>query len=140
MDGSFSDSVLTDTVICPYNEPEIAEKLISRHAEELAAVIVEPVMGSMGMVSATTDFLRCLREATQRYGIILIFDEVITLRLAQGGAQAIHGIVPDLTCMGKIIGGGLPVGAVGGRRDLMQLFSRKQSGRLCTRVLFQATR
>ena len=98
MDGSFPDSVLADTVICPYNEPEIAEKLISRHAEELAAVIVEPVMGSMGMVSATTDFLRCLREATQRHGIILIFDEVITLRLAQGGAQAIHGIVPDLTC------------------------------------------
>ena len=125
MDGSFSDSVLADTVICPYNEPELAEKLISRHAEELAAVIVEPVMGSMGMVSATTDFLRCLREATQRHGIILIFDEVITLRLAQGGAQAIHGIVPDLTCMGKIIGGGLPVGGVGGRRDLMQLFSPK---------------
>ncbi len=123
MDGSFSDSVLADTVICPYNEPELAETLISRHAEELAAVIVEPVIGSMGMVSATTDFLRCLREATQRHGIILIFDEVITLRLAQGGAQAIHGIVPDLTCMGKIIGGGLPVGGVGGRRDLMQLFS-----------------
>ncbi len=123
MDGSFSDSVLADTVICPYNEPEMAEALIKKHADELAAVIVEPVMGSMGMVAATTEFLQSLREATQRYGIILIFDEVITLRLAQGGAQETHGIVPDLTCMGKIIGGGLPVGGIGGRRDLMQLFS-----------------
>ena len=123
VDDSFSDSVLEDTVICPYNEPELAESLINRHADELAAVIVEPVMGSMGMVPATSEFLQCLRDATERHGIILIFDEVITLRLEPGGAQQSHGVIPDLTCMGKIIGGGLPVGGIGGRRDLMQLFS-----------------
>ena len=123
VDDSFSDSVLEDTVICPYNEPELAESLINRHADELAAVIVEPVMGSMGMVPATSEFLQCLRDATERHGIILIFDEVITLRLEQGGAQQSHDVIPDLTCMGKIIGGGLPVGGIGGRRDLMQLFS-----------------
>ena len=123
VDDSFSDSVLEDTMICPYNEPELAESLINRHADELAAVIVEPVMGSMGMVPATSEFLQCLRDATERHGIILIFDEVITLRLEQGGAQQSHGVIPDLTCMGKIIGGGLPVGGIGGRRDLMQLFS-----------------
>ena len=123
VDDSFSDSVLEDTVICPYNEPELAESLINRHADELAAVIVEPVMGSMGMVPATSQFLQCLRDVTERHGIILIFDEVITLRLEPGGAQQSHGVSPDLTCMGKIIGGGLPVGAFGGRRDLMQLFS-----------------
>ena len=123
VDDSFSDSVLEDTMICPYNEPELAESLINRHADELAAVIVEPVMGSMGMVPATSQFLQCLRDVTERHGIILIFDEVITLRLEPGGAQQSHGVIPDLTCMGKIIGGGLPVGGIGGRRDLMQLFS-----------------
>ena len=123
VDDSFSDSVLEDTMICPYNEPELAESLINRHADELAAVIVEPVMGSMGMVPATSEFLQCLRDATERHGIILIFDEVITLRLEPGGAQQSHCVIPDLTCMGKIIGGGLPVGGIGGRRDLMQLFS-----------------
>ncbi|SVD47239.1 uncharacterized protein METZ01_LOCUS400093, partial [marine metagenome] len=81
VDDSFSDSVLEDTMICPYNEPELAESLINRHADELAAVIVEPVMGSMGMVPGTSQFLQCLREATERHDIILIFDEVITLRL-----------------------------------------------------------
>ncbi|HEY5646698.1 MAG TPA: aspartate aminotransferase family protein [Pseudomonadales bacterium] len=123
VDASFPDSVLADTVVCPYNEPAHAERLIEAHAEELAAVIVEPVLGSMGMVPASTGFLEALRGATARHGIVLIFDEVITLRLAPGGAQSLHGVTPDLTCMGKIIGGGLPIGAVGGRRDLMQLFS-----------------
>jgi len=123
IDGSFPDSVLNDTVICPYNQPERAAQLIDAHAHELAAVIVEPVLGSMGMVPASGRFLETLREATRRHGIVLIFDEVITLRLDAGGTQALHGISPDLTCMGKIIGGGLPVGGVGGKRELMQLFS-----------------
>jgi len=123
IDGSFPDSVLADTVICPYNEPTHARRLIEHHGSELAAVIVEPVLGSMGMVPATREFLEALREATSRQGIVLIFDEVITLRLDTGGAQSIYDIVPDLTCMGKIIGGGLPIGGVGGRRELMQLFS-----------------
>jgi glutamate-1-semialdehyde 2,1-aminomutase len=127
-DDSFPNSVLADTVICPYNEPGHARRLIDDHADELAAVIVEPVLGSMGMVAATTEFLETLRRATSEHGIVLIFDEVITLRLSESGAQADHGITPDLTCMGKIMGGGLPVGGVGGKRELMQLFSpeRKQ--------------
>lgn len=123
VDASFPDSVLSDTVICPYNEPQHAAALIDAHAAELAAVIVEPVLGSMGMVPATREFLETLRSATERHGIVLIFDEVITLRLDAGGAQSLHGITPDLTCMGKIIGGGLPIGAVGGRAELMDLFS-----------------
>ncbi|MGE0624796.1 MAG: aspartate aminotransferase family protein [Pseudomonadales bacterium] len=126
VDRSFPDSVLADTVVCPYNESGHAEHLIDAHAHELAAVIVEPVLGSMGMVPATTGFLETLRRATARHGIVLIFDEVITLRLDPGGAQSLHGVIPDLTCMGKIIGGGLPIGAVGGRRELMQLFSPEQ--------------
>lgn len=123
VDASFPRSVLEDTVVCPYNEVERAERLIDLHADELAAVIVEPVLGSMGMVPASKQFLSALRAATEKHGIVLIFDEVITLRLDEGGTQAMYGIVPDLTCMGKIIGGGLPVGGVGGKRDLMQLFS-----------------
>jgi glutamate-1-semialdehyde 2,1-aminomutase len=123
VDGSFPTSVLQDTIVCPYNEPERAERLIQEHADELAAVIVEPVLGSMGMVPASKQFLSTLRKATSDNDILLIFDEVITLRLDEGGAQTMHGITPDLTCMGKIIGGGLPVGGVGGKRELMQLFS-----------------
>lgn len=126
VDASFPDSVLSDTVVCPYNEPVLAEALIDAHAEELAAVIVEPVLGSMGMIPASFEFLEALRRATERHGIVLIFDEVITLRLSDGGAQKQIGVTPDLTCMGKIIGGGLPVGGVGGKAELMQLFSPDQ--------------
>lgn len=123
VDKSFPASVLTDTIVCPYNEPELARALIDQHADELAAVIVEPVLGSMGVISATNEFLTALREACSQHGIVLIFDEVITLRLGIGGVQTEIGVTPDLTCIGKIIGGGLPVGGVGGRADLMQLFS-----------------
>ena len=122
VDGSFPESVLADTIVCPYNRPDVARALIRRHAHELAAVITEPVLGSMGMVPATEEFLRVLREETERAGVLLVFDEVITLRVHMGGAQAHHGITPDLTAMGKIIGGGLPIGAVGGRADLMRAF------------------
>ena len=127
VDDSFPQSVLNDTVICPYNEPDLARVLIDKHGHELAAIIVEPVLGSMGMVPATKEFLQTLREAASRHDIVLIFDEVITLRLAEGGAQEDLGVIPDLTCMGKIIGGGLPVGGVGGKRELMQLFSPDQA-------------
>jgi glutamate-1-semialdehyde 2,1-aminomutase len=122
VDASIPQSALDDAVICPYNEPDLARALIDRHARDLAAVIVEPVLGSMGMIPATTEFLRALREATERHGIVLVFDEVITLRTSLGGAQEVHGITPDLTALGKIIGGGLPIGAFGGREDLMRVF------------------
>lgn len=122
VDKSFPDSVLEDTVICPYNQPDLARALIREHANELAAVIVEPILGSMGMVSASTEFLQALRDETSRHGIVLIFDEVISLRLSNGGDQSRHGVTPDITCMGKIIGGGLPVGGIGGSRELMAVF------------------
>lgn len=123
VDGSIPDSVLDDTVVCPYNEPAAARQLINEYSNELAAVIVEPILGSMGMVPARREFLEALREETRKHGIVLIFDEVITLRLGEGGTQEMLGIEPDLTSMGKIIGGGLPIGGIGGRRDLMQIFS-----------------
>ncbi|MEZ5558217.1 MAG: aspartate aminotransferase family protein [Pseudomonadales bacterium] len=127
IDASIPESVLADTVVCPYNEPALAEALIRQHAGELAAVIVEPVLGSMGMVPATREFLETLRRATSEHGIILIFDEVITLRTTLGGAQSHFGVIPDLTAMGKIIGGGLPIGAFGGSRTLMRVFHPDES-------------
>ena len=123
IDASIPESTLGDTLVLPYNRPEIAVELIAAHADELCGVIVEPVLGSMGMLPATAEFILALRQATQQHGILLILDEVITLRLAPGGAQSLLGVEPDLTAMGKIIGGGLPIGAVGGRRDVMQVFS-----------------
>ena len=123
IDPSIPESVLRDTVVAPYNEPERAARLIEKHASEICAVIVEPVLGSMGMIPATAEFALALREATQRHGILLVFDEVITLRLAPGGAQTLLGVQPDLVAMGKIIGGGLPIGAVGGRREIMDVFN-----------------
>ena len=126
IDNSFPNSVLEDTIVCPFNQPALAESLIEQHAEHLAAIIVEPVLGSMGMLPASPEFLETLRKACNKHGIVLIFDEVITLRLGFGGAQSALEVEPDLTCMGKIIGGGLPVGGVGGKKELMQLFSPNQ--------------
>jgi glutamate-1-semialdehyde 2,1-aminomutase len=123
IDPSIPESALRDTIPAPYNEPEIAVRLIEQHADELAAVIVEPVLGSMGMIPASREFLQALRDVTARLGILLVFDEVITLRLGHGGMQEVHGIAPDLTSMGKIIGGGLPIGAFGGREEIMRLFN-----------------
>ncbi len=127
VDASFPPGVLADTLVCPYNDPEGARKLITRQAQQLAAVIVEPVLGSMGMIPAQPGFLEALREVTLAYGIVLIFDEVITLRLGDLGAQQRYGILPDLTAMGKIIGGGLPIGAVGGKKELMLRFHPDQA-------------
>ncbi|MCP3983801.1 MAG: aspartate aminotransferase family protein [bacterium] len=122
IDASIPPSILGDVVPCPFNDPETAQALIARHSHELAAVIVEPVLGSMGMIPATREFLQALRDATSAHGVLLVFDEVITLRIALGGAQQHHGVVPDLTALGKIIGGGLPIGAFGGSEELMRVF------------------
>jgi len=109
-----------DTIVVPYNDVKAVEAAVAVHGPSLAAVIVEPVAGNMGCVAPREGYLQALRALCTRAGALLIFDEVITgFRLGTGGAQHVYGVVPDLTCLGKILGGGLPVGAYGGRADLM---------------------
>ncbi len=109
-----------DTLIARYNDIESVARLARRYRGKIAAVIVEPIAGNMGVVPPASGFLEALRELCDADGMILIFDEVISgFRASKGGAQAVYGVLPDLTCLGKIIGGGLPVGAYGGRADLM---------------------
>ncbi|HHH40543.1 MAG TPA: glutamate-1-semialdehyde-2,1-aminomutase [Chloroflexi bacterium] len=113
-------SVVQDTLVAPYNDLEAVNTLFETFPDQIAAVIVEPVAGNMGVVPPVPGFLEGLRRLTQEHGALLIFDEVITgFRVAYGGAQGLYGIQPDLTCLGKVIGGGLPVGAYGGRREVM---------------------
>jgi glutamate-1-semialdehyde 2,1-aminomutase len=108
------------TISVPYNSLEAVNWAVKEYPGEIAAIIVEPVAGNMGVVPPQAGFLEGLRRICDQEGILLIFDEVITgFRVAWGGAQALYGVSPDLTCLGKIIGGGLPVGAYGGRRELM---------------------
>jgi hypothetical protein len=112
------------TLTAPYNDLAATRRLFEARAGAIAAVIVEPIAGNMGVVPPEPGFLEGLRALTAEHGALLIFDEVISgFRAAYGGAQALYGVVPDLTCLGKIIGGGLPVGAYGGRRDLMELIA-----------------
>ncbi|MDD3617932.1 MAG: glutamate-1-semialdehyde 2,1-aminomutase [Desulfobulbaceae bacterium] len=114
------EDIVKNTLSIPYNDVEVLEQTLRDPALAIACVIVEPVAGNMGVIVPELDFLRKLRELTSELGIILIFDEVITgFRLALGGAQERFGIMPDLTCLGKIIGGGLPVGAYGGKKEIM---------------------
>ncbi len=108
------------TIALPYNSPEAVEQAFQAHTGRIASVIVEPVVGNMGCVPPAPGFLQALREITARNGALLIFDEVMTgFRVAFGGAQQLYGIRPDLTALGKVIGGGLPIGAYGGRADIM---------------------
>ncbi|MDP7110270.1 MAG: glutamate-1-semialdehyde 2,1-aminomutase [Dehalococcoidales bacterium] len=117
-------SYTENTLIAPYNNVDAVEELFHLYPEQIAAVIVEPVAANMGVISPQPAFLTGLRELTKKSSALLIFDEVITgFRLAYGGAQTLFKITPDLTCLGKIIGGGLPVGAYGGRRDIMSLMA-----------------
>ena len=110
-----------NTLIAPYNDNAAVEELFRTYPQEIAAIIVEPVAANMGLVLPLPGFLEKLRELTEEYGALLIFDEVMTgFRVALGGMQEREGIAPDLTCLGKIIGGGLPVGAYGGRREIME--------------------
>ena len=123
-----SETAVDDIFIMPFNDIVTAEKIIRKHADELAAVIVEPVNGQCGMVPAKPEFLEGLRRLTDDLGIVLIFDEVIAFRIAYGGAQDYYGVKPDLTCFGKVIGGGMPVGAFGGRDDIMSLWDPSGGG------------
>jgi glutamate-1-semialdehyde 2,1-aminomutase len=115
------EAFVQNTLSLPYNDVERLADVISKKGDKIAAIIVEPVAGNMGLVPPEPGFLETLRTLTQDRGIILIFDEVMTgFRVAYGGAQALYEVIPDLTCMGKIIGGGLPVGAYGGKKDIMK--------------------
>ncbi|HET9963083.1 MAG TPA: glutamate-1-semialdehyde 2,1-aminomutase [Nitrospiraceae bacterium] len=112
------------TLTAPYNDLAAVEQLIQKHARQLACVIVEPIAGNMGVVPPAPDFLQGLRKLTDAHGILLIFDEVISgFRVQYGGAQTLYGISPDMTVLGKIIGGGLPVGAYGGAKDIMKMIA-----------------
>ena len=115
-------SYAAQTLVVPFNDEEAVRHLFDEHPEEIAAVIVEPIAGNMGVVPPATGFLQRLRELTREHGSLLLFDEVITgFRLHYGGVQTMFGIEPDLTCLGKIIGGGLPIAAYGGRREIMEM-------------------
>ena len=112
------------TLTAPYNNVRVLEQLIKRHDRQLACVIAEPIAGNMGVVPPTPEFLKALRKLTDAHGMVLIFDEVISgFRVQYGGAQTLYGITPDLTILGKIIGGGLPVGAYGGAKEIMKMIA-----------------
>jgi glutamate-1-semialdehyde 2,1-aminomutase len=113
-------SVTANTIVAPYNDVTAAAAAVAEYGEGLACIVVEPVAGNMGVVPPDPDFLRVLRELCDAAGALLVFDEVITgFRVARGGAQELYGVTPDLTILGKILGGGLPLAAFGGRADVM---------------------
>ena len=117
-------SYATETITLPFNDKEALKSVINQEWKSIACVIIEPVVGNIGCVLPKPGFLETLRELTTRHGIILIFDEVMTgFRVSYGGAQARYGIMPDMTCLGKVIGGGLPVGAYGGKKEIMSMVS-----------------
>jgi glutamate-1-semialdehyde 2,1-aminomutase len=113
--------VAADTIVCPYNDVDTTADRVMRHSEDLACILVEPVAGNMGVVPPESGFLEALRKLCDASGALLVFDEVITgFRVARGGAQELYGVRPDLTILGKIVGGGLPLAAFGGRAELME--------------------
>src|SRR5439155_17016571 len=119
-------AVLKHVVVLPWNDQEACAEILAKDGEQIAALIVDPILCNAGLIAPAEGFLPWLREETQRRGIVLIFDEVISFRVAWGGAQEHFGVRPDLTTLGKIIGGGLPVGAFGGRRDIMAYYDPRQ--------------
>ena len=127
--GTGLPKAVAETVLSiPFNDPDALERVIGDQAAQTAAVIVEPVMGAAGVIEPSPEFLRFTREITEQHGIVLIFDEVISFRIAFGGAQSHYGVTPDLTTLGKIIGGGVAAGAFGGRRELMEQFDPRGPG------------
>lgn len=122
--AGISANVVKDTISLPFNNTEAVIRAFERKGKEIAALIVEPIAGNMGLVLPEPGFLKTLREVTQHYHALLVFDEVISgFRVCFGGAQYIYQIIPDITCLGKIIGGGLPIGAYGGKTNIMELIS-----------------
>jgi len=121
-------AVLKNVVVLPWNDPEACAEILTEEAANVAALIVDPYLCNGGLVPPVDGFMARLREVTERHGILMIMDEVISLRTAWGGGQERLGVRPDLTTFGKIIGGGLPVGAFGGRRDVMAFYDPRQGG------------
>ncbi len=121
-----SENALKDVLVVPFNDIERTRKMIEEHHRETACIIIEPIMGSAGQITPDLEYLKFLRKITEQYHIVLIFDEVVTGRLSLGGAQKFYGVTPDLTTMGKIIGGGTPVGAFGGKQEIMQMYDPRE--------------
>jgi glutamate-1-semialdehyde 2,1-aminomutase len=123
-----SARVLEDVLVLPYNDLAECERRLRAHRDRVGCLIMEPIVSSFGYLPADPEFLRGIRKLTEELGIVLVFDEVQSFRVAPGGAQEMFGVTPDLTCFGKIIGGGMPVGAFGGRRDIMGLYDPGAAG------------
>jgi glutamate-1-semialdehyde 2,1-aminomutase len=117
-----------DVIVLPYNDLETCERLLRAHADEIGCLIMEPIVSSFGYLPGDPEFLHGIRKLTESLGIVLVYDEVQSFRVAPGGAQELYGVTPDLTVFGKIIGGGMPVGAFGGRRDIMAQFDPTAAG------------
>lgn len=127
-DRGIATGLRQDLYFVPYNDLQVTESILRQHANQIAAIIIEPVPNAGGIPLPKPGYLQGLRELTERYGVLLIFDEVVTLRLSEGGYQKLAGVTPDLTAMGKIIGGGFAVGAFGGKREIMSLFDPNRKG------------
>lgn len=118
--------VLKQVLVVPFNNISLLKKVLEKRHQEIAAFIIEPIMGSAGMIEPLPGYLKAIRELTSHYNIVLIFDEIVTFRLTTGGAQQYYGVTPDLTTLGKPIGGGLPVGAFGGKAEIMKLYDPRE--------------
>ena len=118
--GGVPQDLVQHTLVLPYNDVGALEEAFKRHGDHVAALILEPIAGNMNLIRATPEFVKAVRSLTQQYGAVLIYDEVMTgFRVALGGTQSLHGIKPDLTCLGKVMGGGMPMAAFGGKREIM---------------------
>jgi len=118
--GGVPQDLVKHTLVLPYNDPEALKLAFEQHKNKIACVIVEPIAGNMNLIQPSSEFVKAMRELTQADGALLIYDEVMTgFRVALGGAQSLHQIQPDLTCLGKVLGGGMPIAAFGGRKDVM---------------------
>ena len=118
--GGVPQDLVKHTLVLPYNDIGALEEAFKRHGDHVAALILEPIAGNMNLIRATPEFVKAVRSLTQQYGAVLIYDEVMTgFRVALGGTQSLHGIKPDLTCLGKVMGGGMPMAAFGGKREIM---------------------
>lgn len=131
-------STLQDVLVAPFNDINAVEDLVKAHKNQVAAVIVEPLMGVGGLLYPEPGYLRGLREITARFDVLLIFDEIISFRTHRGGMQALEGVTPDMTTLGKWIGGGFPVGAFGGRSDIMAVFDPSRPGSVAHGGTFNA--